>query len=648
MKKSIQELEREILRHKELYYAGKPTISDHEYDELEEQLRALDPENFALLLVGSGKSGSGKKVEHETPMLSLQKTYSLEELVAWKKEETLVGNFKLDGISCSLIYEQGRLVLAKTRGNGRVGEDITDKVFWMPSVPKRIAQNDKVEVRGEIYCGESSFFHLGQEMERQNLERPSSKRNIVAGLMGRKDHIDLSRFLSFAAFDLITSQKLSREEQKYEILKINEFVISEIRIIKTQKDIEELIEMAKEFMEEGEFQIDGLVFSYNDLSLHRDLGATAHHPRYKIAFKFAGESKTTRIEEIKWQVSRNRILTPVAIVEPIELSGAMISRVTLHNYSVVAANNLKAGDEIEIIRSGEVIPKFLEVKNSAEGKFELPKDNICPACGKMSLEVEDIRLVCRNEYCVGAIKESMLHFIKKMEIDDLSEKRLELLLEKRMIHKISDLYELSIGRLMELPKVKEKLAQKLYDSIQKSRQVNLVKFLAALGLKGGAENTCEKIIAGGFDSIGKLQNASIEDLIHVEGIAEKSAKDLLESLHERQDMISDLVEIAKLDIFVEKKEIQESELTGKKICITGALSRKRDDIEKDLKSFGAIPVGSVSKNTDYLVTNDQSSGSSKLKNAQKLGIPILTEEELYLKMKGDEKNQGVGQMEFKF
>ena len=617
----IQSLEQKIINNKALYYQGRPEISDAAYDELEKELKALDPNNPTLFIVGTTSSASDK-VKHDKKMLSLEKTYIVEDLITWKGNEDVLSTMKLDGISCSIVYEDGQLTLAKTRGDGTFGENITKKVMWVSNVPKLITEKNKVEIRGELFCDEKSFFDLSTEMSSIGLEKPTSQRNIVAGLMGRKDNLELCRYIKFMAFDYISDDRFETENQKFEILTKLEFLIPEVEVHKSKESIQNVILKAREFMSEGDYQIDGVVFTLNKMALHEEMGETSHHPRYKMAFKFQGESKNTILREILWSVSRNGILTPVGDIEPVELSGAMISRVTLHNYGMVAANNLKSGDLIEIIRSGEVIPKFLSVVTPSNNKFVIP--DRCPSCDS-KVEIVDIRLFCMNENCSGKNKEIILNFIQKIGIDDLSGKRLDELINAKLVKTIPDLYRLNAADLMKIDKVKDKLSNKLIESIQKTKNVDLITFLAALGISGGAFNKCEKVVRAGFDSITKIKELSIEQLLKVESFADKSATDFLSSLSEKIDMIDELIELG-FEFSVE--ETRETSITGKKICITGALSEKRPVIEDMIRAGGGIIVSSVSKNTDILITNETDPTSSKFKKALELKIKIITEAEL--------------------
>jgi DNA ligase (NAD+) len=621
--KRILELEHLIIKHKALYYQGRPEISDQAYDALEDELRSIDPENFALSLVGTTPRGDNK-VKHDKKMLSLNKTYELDELCQWMGENKLVGTWKIDGVSCSLIYKNGRLVLAKTRGDGTFGEDITKKALWMEKVPKTIETKGDVEIRGELFCREENFFTLSEEMVSNGLERPTSQRNIVAGLISRKDHAELCRYIGFYGFEVLGDElTLKTEIDKYKYLIKEGIEVPDFELMGKREELESFLETTKNFMAEGDIQLDGCVFTINDLSTHQELGYTAHHPRYRMAFKFQGESKVTKINEITWSISRNGILTPVAEVEPVELSGAKISRVTLHNYGMVKQFNLKANDKIEIVRSGEVIPKFLSVVEDGGGQIFVPKRG-CDEC-TTDLEISGIRLICKSEWCPTKEKEAILNYIQKIGIEDLSSKRLDEILKMKLIKSIPDLYDLDVEKLMTLDKVQEKLASKLIRSIGQSTEVNFSTFLSALGISGGAYSKCDKVVMAGHDTIDKIVNLTAEQLAMIEGFAQKSAEDFVNSIQEKRELI---LRLKEKGFSFKEREIKDTPFRGKKVCITGALSEKRSVIEDRLRGCGAQVVGSVSKNTDYLLTNETDPTSSKFKKAIELKISIISEQEL--------------------
>lgn len=623
--KRIKELERSIIKHKDLYYQGRPEISDLEYDALEQELRELDAENPLLQMVGS-QYLSGEKIPHERKMLSLNKTYKLPELLRWMDTHQLVSTFKIDGSSCSLVYRQGILQIAKTRGDGKFGENITNKILFLDQVPKNLPEAIDIEVRGEVFCREKEFFNLSEQMQKLGLERPNSQRNIVAGLLGRKDQIELASFLSFQAFEIFSDDLVFKsEDQKFTILKNMGFKTPDIKIHTGESDIKVALDQAQRFMSEGNYLIDGLVFTLRDVATHEELGETAHHPRYKMAFKFQGEEKITTIKSLSWQVSRNGILTPVANVEAVEVSGAVVSRVTLHNYGLVKQHQLKAGDKIRIVRSGEVIPKFLAVEDSSPNPFTIPGK--CPSCDSVIAE-EDIRLLCKNENCPDKVLDEILNFIKKIGIEDLSSKRLKEMIKAGFVRDIASLFEIKKEQLLSLNKVKEKLADKLIKNIEQAKRTDLVTFLSALGISGGAYNKCEKIVHAGFDSMEKILNLSREDLMGIESFAEKSSQEFINSLQAKHSLIKKLM---TYDFHFETNpEVQKtSALSGKRVCITGTLSMKRSELEKIVKSHGATVQSGVSKETSFLITNDMASTSSKFKKAQALNISIINETKLF-------------------
>lgn len=617
----VKELELEIIKHKNLYYQGKPEISDFEYDGLEDELRELDPKNEVLLMVGSANFKS-EKIEHDQKMLSLNKTYKVDDLLSWADKKPVISTFKIDGSSCSLIYKKGRFEVAKTRGDGKFGENISNKILCIEHVPKILdSYKHDFEIRGEVYCREDDFIHLSQEMQKMGLEKPTSQRNIVAGLLGRKENIELSRYLSFQAFELISDDiKLKSEEDKFHTLQKFGFETPDFFINKNKKDFENRLHEAKAFMSEGDYLIDGLVFSFNDLKLHDQLGETAHHPRYKMAFKFQGETKNTKIRSLSWQVSRNGILTPVANVEPVELSGAKVSRVTLHNYGMVKQFELKSGDEIEIVRSGEVIPKFLGVVKASSKPFEVPEK--CPSCDE-KIFIDDIRLLCKNDVCPDKVKDEILNFIQKIGIDDLSGKRLEEMIKAGLVTDIPSIYDLTREQLMTLDKVKDKLADKIISNIEKSKSVDVITFLSSLGITGGAFNKCEKVVNYGHDTVEKVMALTVEELSQIESFAEKSATEFVTSLQSKKNIVNKL--LSKGFNFKTREVKTDTAIAGKKFCITGNLTMKRSELQKMIKENGGVAVSSVSKATDYLITNDTESSSSKFKKAKELNISIINE-----------------------
>lgn len=632
MKKTIQEIEDAIIKHKNLYYQGKAKISDEEYDQLENELEKLDPNSPVLSMVGSAPQQS-KKIQHDKKMLSLEKTYDMEKLKQWVGSAEVVTMFKYDGSACSLVYEEGLLSVAKTRGDGEWGEDIKRKVIFIKDIPKRAQYLKKFEVRGEIYCTEDNFLELSKEMKKIGLEQPSSLRNIVAGILGRKDHVELARFLSFAAFDILTSEKKPSVSDKIMWLEKLKFATPEYRVCKSWENIQREIANVQRFFSEGEFLVDGLVITYNDTALEDELGTTSHHPKNKIAFKFIGESKVTKIESIEWSISRNGRCTPVGLVSPIELSGALVSRVTLHHWGLVEAFQLKRGDEIEIVRSGEVIPKFIRVVKSSNEKFSGIKK--CPSC-ESALVTDKHWLLCKNPKCEEKNEQELLYFIKSIGIEEISQMRLKEMISKNLIkidHGFADMFSLTVKDFLTLDKVKDKLANKFYEHIQKCKTVSLSNFIVALGIEGLAETKVQKIIDSGCYSLEDFSALKKEDLIKIDGFAERTAEAIVDGLKLKREMIRDLLSAGVRIVSAKPQKFESHKLKDKKLCITGTLSRPRDEILELIKNNAGIVQGTVNKDTNYLITNETDGSSSKFIKAKKLNVAVISEEQFYKMLK---------------
>lgn len=613
----------EILRHKQLYYAGKPEISDAMYDLLEEELSTLAPEHPVLAVVGQPNLVSNNpKIVHDRPMLSLNKTYDLKELISWAAGRDVVGTLKVDGTSISLIYQGGKLVLAKTRGNGREGEDVTAKLKWVTDAVPQLSTGVDCEIRGELYCSESNFIHLAEQMNRLNLEKPTSPRNIVAGVLGRKHHGELARFFNFFAFDVLGGSSFKTEIEKSTWLGVEHFRLPQVKLLKSSDEIESYLTEVRKVMSEDEVGCDGAVFSFNDLALHEELGNTSHHPRYKMSFKWQGETAQSTIKTIEWATSRLGIVTPVAVIDPVVLSGAKITNITLHNAAHVKTYNLKSGDVIELVRSGEVIPKFLAVIASAKGECALPTK--CPSCASL-LIADDVRIKCPETLTCPAQKlGSILNWINCVEIEDLSEKRLLAMIELGLVKETRDLYRLSWKDFLALPATKEKMATKLFENIQKTKQLPLARFLNGLGIEGAGLTTWEKIVDE-FHSLDVILELTPSDLEAVSGFAAKSAVQIVDGLSARTKMIHQLLEVGVQPVEGKKRGQASQLLADMQFVITGALSKPRAEIEGLIKDHGGKLASSVSKNTSAVITNETDSQSSKMLKAKSLGTPIWTE-----------------------
>ena len=628
------DLAERILHHKALYYAGHPEISDAAFDALEDELRQLAPTHPALAVVGADLTTDLPKVAHSSPMLSLQKTYDLDELLKWVGTEPVVGTLKIDGVSISLLYRDGSLVMAKTRGNGVIGEDVTPKVRWVTEVlPALPGISGDIEIRGELYCTDSRFIQLTETMQQLGLECPTSPRNIVAGLMGRKSHINLARFFGFFAFHVSSSSVdlgLKTETEQIAWLAARGFVLPKPERLEGQSAVAGYIERVRDLLAEGEIPLDGAVFTYDSIARQHALGLTSHHPRYKMSFKWQGQTATTRIQDVAWATSRLGIVTPVAIVAPVILSGATITNVTLHNAAHVKAYNLKAGDDVEIVRSGEVIPKFLQVVHAAEGEYRWP--DACPSCAA-TLVFDDVRLKCPNElHCSAQQLGAVLNWIRAAEIEDLSEKRLAPLMELGLVRTMADLYRLNVEDFYRIPQTKEKMATKLYANIQKSRHLPLAQFLNGLGIEGSGLTTWEKLLAE-FPTLDAILQASQEQLAAIDGFAEKTAAQIVLGLEVKRPLIDDLL-AAGVVPKAATAATGEGPLSGQVFVITGALSQPRATVEKAIKAAGGRLSGSVAKTTHAVITDEPDSVSSKMQKAKALGIPVWSEARLWRAIEG--------------
>lgn len=618
------ELATQILAHKKNYYLGTPTISDAEFDALEDELRSLDPDHAVLhqVEVKSGPSSKTvrKKRQHIRPMLSLEKTYDFQELLNWKKDAEVVGMHKIDGVSVSLIYnEKGQFIQGKTRGDGYIGEDVTDKMYWVDSIILEHPELKNCEVRGELNCTKKSFEMLSVAIQQRGNSAPVNARNVVTGILARKQNIDLAKYFHFTAFDLTSAQTgqtlFQTEIKKCEQLTKLGFSTPNYVLLRTTAELKNYIADAQVFKENGDYEIDGVVLSYNDLSTQETLGHTQHHPKYKISYKWKGEFATTTIEEIEWSTGRLGVITPVANITPVFLAGASISRVSLHNASFIQERNLKKGDKIVIIRSGEVIPKFERVE------YDLPKN--CPSCSS-ELNFDGVKLYCLNSLeCPDQIIGGLENWATATNIEDLSVKRIEQLYQNKIVLRPSDFYKITPEVLLSLEGNQEVLANKLYNNIQKSKQITLKQFLCGLNIAGMQMSNWEKIIDQ-YSSLDQIQNLSIENIENIPGFSTITAQKIVQGLakykNEIHRLLSAGVSISKPS---ETSTLQSKKLQGQNIVITGTFIMPRKELEDLIKLNGGHIASSVTTKTTMLLISDPNSTSSKTIKAKELKIPML-------------------------
>lgn len=657
-KSRAEQLASQILLYKELYYLGRAAISDEAYDALENELRSLDARHPALNFVGYKVKESASKVRHRPLMLSLSKTYKSDELNEFVAGRDVVLSDKVDGMALALEYDfDGRLVRASTRGSGSLGEDVTSHVMHVVSLPKHISsarfgKELRFEMRGEIYFPIQEFSRFS--------ERFDSYRNAVPGTFGRRDvdeAVDVLNVLRFRCYDVMIFRKT--DSDKEDALQTAEQTIGvtgatyieklswlgdlgfdtglkegTTRVISSSTLGDDLSEcVTRSFQAERDHQIDGIVIRLNDEILYEALGATSHHPRGSIAFKQESEIAITKILAIETSLGRSGKVTFRAKVEPVQLSGAQISYATLHNAEFIRSGGYAPGAQVRITRSGEVIPSIIGLENPADQEYKFPET--CP-CG-YQLTASGPDLYCTQDIsCAPKDQEAFLYFAQTLEINGVSEKTITKLRESGLLKSPSDFFRISVDDVKSLEGFAQRSAENLVSSIQERRKVPLAVFLAALGLKRGGIVKCREVAAR-FSTLSNVLNATAEDLMEEKGWAEKSAQDFIASLHGRKRWIADLlsvVEVSEDTTHVERAQFATHPLSGKSICITGALSQPREVYARKLEKIGAKVASSVSGKTHYLVCNEESS-SSKFAQAKKLGIPVLKETELVELLKGE-------------
>lgn len=650
LQNKIEKLASQILLYKELYYLGRAAISDEAYDALENELRALDKNHPALSFVGYKVKESAAKVPHRPPMLSLAKTYETDDLVKFAEGRDLILSDKVDGMALSIEYDfEGRLSRASTRGNGQFGEDVTAHVMHVVSLPKHLknaskANSVRFEIRGEIY------FPIGEFPKFS--ERFDSYRNSVPGTFGRKEvdeAVDVLNVLKFRSYDVLAFKKgdssnlenvVNAEEMMqligpkyYDKLKWLEEMGFDTGLPEgtTQflngQTIEQTLKnnLSSSFNVTRDHQIDGLVFRINDELLFEALGTTSHHPRGSLAFKQESEVAVTEIIAIESSIGRSGKITFRAQVKPVQLSGAVISFATLHNAEFIRSGGYAPGALVMITRSGEVIPSIIGLERAAENAYVFPQ--VCP-CGYPLQSVGPDLFCSQNISCAPKDQESFLYFAQTLEMIGISEKTVAKLRESGLLKSPADFYRLKLQDVVSLEGFASRSAENLISAIQAKRNVSLAVFLAALGLKRGGIVKCREVAAK-FGTLTRVMEASADELAQEKGWADKSAADFLESLKSKRVWIEELLQYVTVEpdmTMLERENFSGHPLSGKSICITGALSLPREIYAKKLERIGAKVASSVTSKTNFLVCNDESA-SSKYLQAKKLGIPILNEDE---------------------
>lgn len=665
----IEEL-RELIREHDYHYyiEAHPIISDYEFDTLLNELIQLEKENPHLITkdsptqrVGSDLTKEFNSVQHKIPMLSLSNSYSEEELIDFDRrvreglpaQEKIeyICELKIDGLSVSLRYINGSLHVAATRGDGSVGEDVTNNVRTIRSVPLIVKKPgnirfnlDEFEVRGEVFMELEPFRRLNEERELNGEKTFANPRNSSAGTLKLQDpQLVAKRPLQIFVYYLFSeTEELNAQSENLEILSSLGFRINKnFRLCENIKEVLEYCEKWEDERETLPYEIDGVVVKVNSLKQQKILGSIAKSPRWAIAYKFKAKQALTKLTSITWQVGRTGTLTPVAELEPVLLAGSTISRATLHNADEIRRKDIREGDWVIIEKGGDVIPKVVSVDltRRAKDSSEVNIPSSCPACGsKLIQPEEEVAIYCENNLCPAQLKGKISHFASRvaMDIEGLGEALINLLVDQNIIKDYADIYSLKERRdeLITLERQGKKSIDNLLSAVEKSKQRPFNKVLFALGIRYVGAGAANKL-ADYFLSIDRLAEASVEEIESIHEIGSSismSVKRFFENPENRK-IIERLKKIG-LNLAAEKRENASSLLEGKSFVLTGTLSSmSREEAKELIQNHGGTVTSSVSKNTSYVVAGE--SAGSKLEKAEKLKIVILTEEQLLEMIKSE-------------
>ncbi|HEV2113158.1 MAG TPA: NAD-dependent DNA ligase LigA [Terriglobales bacterium] len=657
----IEALREKIRYHEHRYYVlDDPEISDAEFDLLMQQLKQREAEHPELVtpdsptqrVGGKPREGFGK-VRHSRPMLSLDNTFSEDELRAWDRrvhelsgeaQVDYVCELKLDGMSLALWYREGRLDRAISRGDGETGEDITSNVRTMRSVPLAISAKSlkaaglpqDFEVRGEVVMPLASFERMNEERERQSLSKFANPRNAAAGTLRQLEpNIVAQRRLDFYAYFLLREGRIATAEHGTALRELSAAGFKVNPNYKKVRNIDEVMDFIRAWEAKRDslpYEIDGIVIKVDRTAVQEELGFTGRAPRWAIAYKYAARSGITQIECILVQVGRTGKLTPVAALTPVAIGGTTVSRATLHNADEIYRLDVKIGDWVMVERGGDVIPKVVRVvedKHHPRGhkKFTMPEH--CPECGGKVVRVEgeaDHR--CVNANCPAKLRESVLHFAARsvMNIEGMGDALVNQLADRGLVRSVADIYELDQEKLLKLERMGEKSAQNLLNEIEASKQLPLNRVILGLGIRFVGERTAE-LLAEHFGSMDALIAANEEELQQVNEVGPRVAEAIREFFSESRNLkLVERLRKAGLRMTAERKQ-RGTKLAGKSFVLTGTLANyTRDDAKKMLEAAGGHVAGSVSKKTDYVIAG--ADAGSKLEKARELGVKVISEEEL--------------------
>ena len=638
--KRMRELNELLSKASNAYYnTGIEIMSDSEYDRYYDELETLEKETGIVLSdsrtqkVGYEVVSELKKVKHTTKILSLEKTKDINALKEWLGENTGFLSWKLDGLTLVLTYENGVLVQAVTRGNGETGEDVTASARHIKGIPSRIPFSERLVVRGESLMKYKDFDRVNEESDEGT--RYKNPRNLCVGTVRNLDsRVTAERNINFFLFNVVSSE--GYEENSFE-KKLEWAESLGFQTVYGKKvDAENIVQTVKEFedsIKDNEFPSDGLVLMLDDIEYGLSLGQTSHAPKNAIAFKWSDETADTVLREVVWSASRTGLLNPIAVFDPVELEGTVVSRALVHNVSIVKQLALGKGDTVSVFKANMIIPQIMENKTRS-GSIEVPE--VCPVCSERTeIKVSDDgieTLYCTNPECSAKHTGKFEHFVQRdaMNITGISKATIKTFVSEGFLKTFSDFYHLSDYKdsIVSLEGFGERSYNKIIESAERSRHTQMSNVLYALGINNIGK-TASKLICDKYPDIHSLKSLTNEQLMEIDGVGEVLADEFTAYFSDtkRSEEFDQL--ISELDIAVPEKTSTDSAIYGKTFVITGSVHiwNNRNELKEYIESKGGKVTGSVSKKTDYLINNDSQSDSTKNKTAKSLGIPIITEEQ---------------------
>jgi DNA ligase (NAD+) len=642
------------------YVLDNPTVSDQEYDRLMQELQAIEMKHPEWITSDSPSQRVGgevlegfKKIEHQRMMLSLANAFNEDDLIAFDnrvqekvKNVEYVCELKIDGLSVSLVYEDGHLVYGATRGDGTIGEDITHNVKTIKSIPLSIDYKEDLEVRGEIYMPKKSFNELNEQRKKDNVDLFANPRNAAAGSVRQLDSRiaakrKLDAFLYHVPLALDADITTHKEALDF-IAKLGFKINPMTRVCSSIQEVIQYIEEMTALRETLPYEIDGIVIKVNDLEKQERLGFTAKVPKWAIAYKFPAEEVITKLQDIIFTIGRTGQITPNAVLEPVRVAGSTVQRATLHNEDNVKSKDIRVGDYVVIRKAGDVIPEVVRSLKERRVGNEVPFEMIthCPYCGSPLVRKDnEAAYYCLNEHCDSKKIEKIIHFASRdaMNIDGLGAKIVEQFYNLGFVRSIEDIYHLDehVHEIMEIEGFGKKSMDNLMEAIEKSKENSLEKLLFGLGIKGIGAKMAD-LLASEFKTMDNLLEANYYQLTKIRDVGDTIANSLSQFKNDEKSMalLNHLEELGlNMTYLKDTSLLTESIFNGKTVVVTGTLKMmKRKEIQEYLKRLGAKVTGSVSKKTDYLICGEDA--GSKLEKANELGIPVLSEEEFIKEVNG--------------